>query len=516
MPTPQAPNYPNPVPGGTTLSTQWQANRVADPPPWSAPLNGASRWRASVLLSPFGDSISPLANYSQLVVGRIEGEFAELSPDVEAGFMRISLFNTQDLTYVDFIFCHALDRQANVVRNEWYWLDSTPDGPVTRILGPFATTLQAPSPSFMADNNAQWGNVYDLMGFACDHWVVPTPGSSDHGSWFAFRRDTGHLYRMFMMDSTNPLMLPVIGSYYIANFPTFASGVDLSESTRSTIEQIRNGAARSPAAGYWNPMVTQEDIQRAMASPLAQSSCTLADIQSVIPGLVPMPIDVPTPTWSDQTYIEGWTLGTDLIPYWTRVCYLWTGDASSQQQSVFVGLGLNAGLGNYLQRTDSCLNTDETAQPYYQFPGSGSGEWTLNQCLPALQGVGLPYPDWLARDGGTAMAQIVGNADFGLQPGMTLNLFSAQLPRGGGAVAIFWLWFTGDGNGVLFTEGNYINPLAHNLQLIDYTLFVQDAGLSEAVFDNPCGWTGERTGAQARVTNVSGHATVTHRAGAFK
>jgi hypothetical protein len=96
--------------------------------------------------------------------------------------------------------------------------------------------------------------------------------------------------------------------------------------------------------------------------------------------------------------------------------------------------------------------------------------------------VGAPYPNWLSRDGGVAMGQIAGNPNFGLKPGQALNLFAAQLPRGGGEMAIFWLWFTADGNGGLFTEGNYMNPLSHNLQLIDYTLFVQNAGITQSAF----------------------------------
>jgi hypothetical protein len=163
----------------------------------------------------------------------------------------------------------------------------------------------------------------------------------------------------------------------------------------------------------------------------------------------------------NMTYIEGWTIGTDFIPYYTRVFYLWTGDAYSKQQTVFIGLGVNAGQGSYLQRTDSCLNTRETDQPYYAW---SSNQWLLNQCLPKIPGVGLPYPNWVSRDGGVVMGMITGNPAFGLTPEQSLNLIAAQLPRGGGELATFWLWFTGEGDGVLFTEGNYMNPLSHNLQ----------------------------------------------------
>jgi hypothetical protein len=56
----------NPIPAGPTLSAQRAAKQPAFAP------KQPERWTASVLLSPFGDSISPLQNYSQLVVGTIE------------------------------------------------------------------------------------------------------------------------------------------------------------------------------------------------------------------------------------------------------------------------------------------------------------------------------------------------------------------------------------------------------------------------------------------------------------
>jgi len=484
--------YPNPVPAGSYLNTQWQTSNPGTPP--TLP----SAWSATLLLSPFGDSISPLPHSAQLVVGTVEYSYTG-----QFNWMRVSLYNTQDLTYFDFMFIHYAESKK-FAEDVWYWLDSTPNGPVNNVYGPFQSTLRVPAPTFLSDNGAQWGNTYPLMGIDCNHWVVPTPGPADHGSWYTFRDDTSNLFRIFMMDSTNPLMIPILGSYYIANLPTFTPDAT-SDETGAVLRRIQNGQVKSKD-DYWNPLVTQEDIQRAMASPLASAPCTLGDIQAVIPGFTAMPSGVTTPVWSDQTYIEGWTLGTDFIPYWTQVCYLWTGDANSKQQTVFVGLGLNAGQGTYLERSDTCLDTEGTTQPYYEFQANSSGTWTWKLCQQPIPGVGLPYPNWLADDGGVAMAQIVGNPNFGLTPEQTLNLFAAQLPRGGGELAIFWLWFTGEGNGVLFTEGNYMNPLSHNLQLIDYTLFVQNAGITQSAFENsPCGWMAAKIPPKPR--SAHGHLT---------
>jgi hypothetical protein len=195
--------YPNPLPSGPSLIAFRQETKPSTTP--SLP----SSWTATVLLSPWGDSIAPLDHYSQLVVGAIEygsaGSYCA---------MRVQLYLTQDMRFFDFYF------EADADGSRWYWIDSTPGGPIDSVYGPFQTTLQPPQPTFFADNGAKWGITYPLLGSACNHWVVPAPGSSDHGSWFAFLQDDA-LFRVFNLDATNPLMIPVLGSYYIANVPTF-------------------------------------------------------------------------------------------------------------------------------------------------------------------------------------------------------------------------------------------------------------------------------------------------------
>ena len=125
-------------------------------------------------------------------------------------------------------------------------------------------------------------------------------------------------------------------------------------------------------------------------------------------------------------------------------------------------------------------------QPYYEWDAAAKS-WDFKKCLPPQNpGVPLPRPDWVAHGGGRIRAQICGNPDFGLAADETLNIIAAGSPRGRGELAIFWLWFLENGRGMLFTEGNYLNPLSHNLQLIDYSLFVQNADLTQADFENPC------------------------------
>jgi hypothetical protein len=483
---------PNPIPAGSRLDAERAANK-----PDRAPLLPAA-WTATVLLSPFGDSVSPLTSASQLLVGTIECSCAATE-----NWMRVALYLTQDERFCEFVFVTSDPDEAGEDRH-WYWIDTGSNGAISNIYGPFSTTLRVPGPFFF--QNALWGNSYPLMctdtntkGIACDHWLLPSPGPPGRGTWCAFRRNTGHLFRILMVDSTNPLMLPIIGSFFVMNLPSFATAV--SPRAESLMQSIRNNQAKP--RDYWNPMVTQQDVQRAFACPLASAPCTPNDMEAVISGFTAVPSGAELPCWSDNTYAEGWSIGADFIPYFTRICYLWTGDARGKQQTVFIGIGARSNESPYSTRSDTCLNTNGTAQPYYEWQ-SDTNTWVFRACIDPVPAVGLPHPEWLARDGAVIMGKIRGNPQFGLEADRTLNLIAAQAPRGGGELAIFWVWFLENGTGVLFTEGNYVNPLSHNLQLIDYNLFIRDGGITQDDFSNPCGWPEQTV---AGISSAHGHFT---------
>lgn len=423
------------------------------------------QWRAQFLLTPFGDMQPPMENYDQLVVADVTYKYGA-NP-----WMRVSLYLTEDLRYFDFGF---LDGQ-------WYWLVSTPGGPVTGQYGPFKTPLEIPAPDFVGATKGRYGNTWPIMGRECDGWVIPT--DTDHGSWYSFRTDTGDLSRIFTFDTDNPVKVPILGSYYLANVAAFAA----QEPDEDLPAQLRSLAATEPPAAVTNPMVSQEDIQRALAAPLASAPCTLAQIQALIPGLVPAPGGT-LPVWSDQTFIRGWTLGTDFIPYETRVYYWYS---FGQQQSSFIGLGLKPGNGNYNEMQRTCLysfagepSRDYTDIPQYAF---ANGEWKPQCCDGKIPGIGVPRPDWVAAANGQIAASITGNPAFGCQPGETLNLIRCPFQRGPNEEALFWVWFTAEQVGVLFTEANFLKSTDHSLQLIDYEEFEREASwITAADFDDPC------------------------------
>ena len=103
---------PNPIPAGSRLNTE-RALKQPDRPPRFPPA-----WTATVLLSPFGDAVSPLPNGSQLLIARIE-----CSSGADENWMRVTLYLTQDQRLYEFVFVTAEPDSATEERH-WYWIDA--------------------------------------------------------------------------------------------------------------------------------------------------------------------------------------------------------------------------------------------------------------------------------------------------------------------------------------------------------------------------------------------------------
>jgi hypothetical protein len=426
-------------------------------------------WTSSLLLHAFGDADPTMSDYDQVIVGTVQYDETGAEPA-----MRVSLYLLEAMLYFDFLFTSG----------QWYWLVSTPGAAPTAYFGPFATSLQVRN---VLAQGATYANSWNIAGTPTDGWVIPTtlPPNSQvppHGTWYSVRSDTGGLWRVLNLDNDNPVQVPVLGSYYLAYLPGFTATEPLN--LLGLIAGIPQNAGNPPS-----PMVSQRDIQQALANPLAWAQCTLEQIQAVLPGISFPSTQPPLPAWTDQTFIQGWTIGCDPIPYWTQVWYWWS---NKTQRSSFVGYGFEAGTGNYRQRQDNVLYADYFTNPQYY--AVDEHQWLLAQCAPGLQGVGLPRPDFVAADGGVVKATIVGNASFGLGPNDELQLIRVSMPRGpnGNGVdvtSVFWFWFTADQKGVLFSEGNFIDTVtAHDLQVIDYDYFEQNASdnVNANSFPDPC------------------------------
>src|SRR5262249_34345690 len=161
--------------------------------------------------------------------------------------------------------------------------------------------------NFLTQKNARYGGYWNILGTACDAWVVPTDTPPTYGTWFSLRQDNGNPWRIVNIDADNPCRIPVLGAYYLANLSSFA--LTPATALRTLVATIKSGKP-GQTVRYTNPLVTQRDIQAASAAPLAYAPCTIEQIQGLIPGLSPTS-NADLPRWTDQTYIEGWTIGID-------------------------------------------------------------------------------------------------------------------------------------------------------------------------------------------------------------
>jgi hypothetical protein len=450
--------------GTEQIEAQLQPRGAAAPPllPTS--------WTAAALFMPFGDANPNMTDYDQVMVANIAYDASGSQPA-----MRVSLYLLENLQYFDFLFTSG----------QWYWLISAPGQQPTGYYGPFATPLQVPSPNFLAQNEASYGNSWPISGVQTDGWMIPTPNQPNdvppHGTWYSLNSNTGALWRVLNLDNNNPVSIPFLGAFYLAYLPGFAASGPLN---------LLSLVSGTPSVGNApSQMVTQRDIQSAISNPLAAAPCTMPQIQSVISGIDFPAVQPPLPAWTDKTFIQGWTIGCDPIPYWTEVWYWWS---NKTQRSSFVGLGQAPGEGSYRNRSDIVLYSNFFTSPaYYEI---SAGRWVSTCPNPCFPGVGIPRPDFVAADGGVVKATITGNADFGLDPQQTLQVIRVSMPRGPNpngidVTSLFWFWFTDDQRGVLFSEGNYIDTVtAHDLQVIDYAYFERNASdnVNANSFEDPC------------------------------
>ena len=448
--------------------------RAAAPPP-ALPAN----WTAVALLSPFGDALHIMPNHDQLIVANLEYAYS-----ADGQFLQVEFYLLESLTYFRFLFTNTAEGGV------FYWIEAQPGGPAGAAHGPFKTPLNIPSPDFLADRGATFGNQWPLSGAATNGWVIATPAQPDipaHGTWFSLDAATGALARVLNLDSDNPQKIPVLGACYFATIASFAEQPQ--SGRKRAMRELAARAKTSPGVIPPSLMVTQRDLQTAFANPIASAPCTLADIQAVLPGLSGPPgPSAPLPQWSDKVYIQGWTIGCDFIPYYTQVFYWWS---YKHQRSMFVGYGPNPGSSTYRDRTDTVLYNGYTTSPlYYEV---SDGHW-VSTCQPCLPGVGIPRPDFIQAMGGVIHGVITGNAAFGLSPGESLSLIGVNMDRGPNSkgelvTSLFWFWFDNQQRGVLFSEGNFVDTVvAHDLQVIDYSYFERDADdhVNQNSFEDPC------------------------------
>ena len=400
-------------------------------------------WNAPVLLTPFGGLDS------QLVVGNVTYDVSTAN-----SLMRFRLYQLESLQFYDFLF----------VGDKWYWLVTDPAQPnadPTAAYGPFSTGVTVPPADFLKQQSFSCQGTFNVVAASCDGFAAKG-GGGRAGTWYWYNNRTSSLWRIMNVDDGNDFKLPVLGAYYFVNAPTF-SKLPSSNLPATLAWCQKNAQAASPPS----PMITLADIQTAMSNPPSgsQVSCTLAEIQALIPGISAPPRgSVTPPAWTDGVESQCYMVGQDTYPYYCHVWYDWDYGA---QLSVFVTQG---GPGDYDERQDELLPKGKVG-PGVNYDWDAP-QWTPVQVIPGGGVVPQPVPDFVKAGGGICRAVIEGNPNFG---GQVVTIWSIAMGN-----AAFWDWFDEKQRGIVFS----LAP-ASSLTLIDYQTFEQNPTIEHCVFDEP-------------------------------
>lgn len=460
------PSFQVPSPGA--IAAQLFSNSSAIPP--VLPRN----WSATALLTPFGglSASAPLHASDEMVAARVYFE------SVQSGTMlRTRLYLLESELFYDFVFV----TQGGTT--SWYWLMSDPADPdpnasVTAALGPFTTLAKVPAATFLGDQGFAYTGTWNIVNQSCDGYAGG--GSSKNmqaATWFSFFSGTGSLSRIMNVDNTNDFQIPILGAYYLVNFPTFEVNVQhaLPSSTATALMQKHGLDQAGPS-----PMMTLQDIQTAMANPPVGASlvsCSAQNINAVIPGLSRPQIQPIPPAWTNQMQSFCYMIGQDNYPYYSQVYYDYT--VNQSQISVFVTTDPTMDSEPYNSRQDMILPLGATGPAVnYAFSGPGA-QWAPTCYAPGGGVVPMSVPNFVQEAGGQCRALIANNPYFGSND--TISIWSVSLD-GQSGWSDFWYWFNAEQQGVVFS----LAP-ASSLTMIDYQTFVQNPSFAPGTFAEPEG-----------------------------
>jgi hypothetical protein len=385
------------------------------------------KWSATALLTPFGGlaASAPLKTSDELVVARISYD----GTTAGGRNLRTRLYLLESLLYYDFYF---LTNPAG--QTSWWWLISDPSDPnpypqPSQVFGPYSTTAQVPTETFLGDKQFSYVGTWDVVNQSCDGFSA--------------------------------------GAYYLVNFPAFDPNPSLDSA--GVMPAVNDNA--SSGAGP-SPMVTLQDIQTAMSNPpTVQMSCSRADIAAVIPGISYPESQPQPPAWTDQMQSFCYMMGQDTYPYFCQVYYDYT--VNKEQISVFV---TQATAGQYNSRQDMVLPLGTVGPALNYEWNSTSSQWVASCYTPGGGVVPMSVPNFVSAAGGLCRAVIQDNPYFGEGQ---VTIWSIML-GGQSNWSDFWYWFDSQQRGVVFS----LAP-ASSLTMIDYQTFVQNPAFSACVFDEP-------------------------------
>lgn len=422
----------------------------------TAPLGLNACWTAKVLLTPFSSGTVSVAGgpSDQVTIGQLTYEAA-------AGFqlMRAGLFLLESQVYFDYLFL-----SKNGV-NQWWALVSDPANPdvlPTAAFGPYECAATVPLPNFLADYGFSNVGRWEIHGEPAIAFSARREAQA--GTWVWFDAQDKQPSRMMNVDSVNDFQIPILGAYYLADFPKWTS------MPATNLQQVLAACPQGTSQPGPSLMLTLSDIEKAMSGSSAGQGqlCSLAQIQAQISG-ISYPAKAPiTPAWTDKVSSVCYMVGQDIYPYYCQLWYDWN---AGMQVTVFVTQ--DAG-GTYTQRQDMYLPKGQVG-PAANYVWNGD-EWTTNCCTADGGVVPMSVPNFVQVAEGQCRAVIADNPYFG-----DLSIWTVQLGVQGGTTSDFWYWFNDAMQGVVFS----LAP-AGSLTLIDYQTFVQNGDIPAAYLDSPC------------------------------
>ncbi len=406
----------------------------------------------------------------ELVVARL---FYEATPTFSV--LRTRLYLLESALYYDFYFVSQAGKTV------WYWLVSNPSDPapyarITQAFGPYRTSAQVPAPTFLADAGFAYTGTWNVVNQSCDGYAGGgTNDAMTAGTWFSFLTGTGTLSRIMNVDHTNDFHIPVLGAYYLVNFPTFET---LTSAPALDIAAVESSAIGNAGAAGPSLMLTQQDIQTTMVNPPAGASlqhCSAQDIAAIIPGLSAPQTQPAPPAWTNQMQTTCYMIGQDTYPYYSQVFYDYTGGQS--QTSIFVTTDATMGATPYNARQDMILPLGTVGPALNYQWGEFAPRWGTVCYTPGGGVVPMSVPNFVQAGGGRCRALIENNPYFGQDD--TISIWSVML-GGASGWSDFWYWFNAEQQGIVFS----LAPAA-SLTMIDYRTFIQNPSFAPGTFNEP-------------------------------
>lgn len=411
-------------------------------------------WNARALLVPPGGTQVGLAPRDELFAASLTYDAS--TPDTQ--FLRAKLYALESLAYIDLLF------RTTSAGSEVWLLSSRPDvenDVPDAAFGPIPVKTKVPNVNGLAQFGFNHAGTWQVLGRARDAFSGRKAASP--GTWFWFDSGSNRIGRIMNVAQSNDIGIPVLGSFYIIDFPRFS----VEES--SNIQAIFAKCANAQPTQIQTDCVTLADLLVLFANVPQQlaKKCSLADIQGLLPGFKPGSTAQTVPSWSNQVTSECFMIGQDLYPYYCQVWYDWTAGA---QLTVFVQQ--DAG-GNYNQRFDELLPKGKVG-PAIVYNWNGAS-WDLACCQAGQSVVPMPVPNFVQVGHGKCRANFLNDPYYG-----NTSFWSVVLGGGGGSTADFWYTFDEQQRGVIFS----LSP-AGSLTIIDYQTFVRGAAIPACMFVDP-------------------------------